>query len=103
MFTSEALAAQKAARRTEVDKDWAKCTDELVNRVLEASRRVPNAGFEEFAAEFTLGPNASAERKLELTNTLAALKRTPARSYFKQLKAVMDAARNSFPLIPTEP
>jgi hypothetical protein len=74
--------------------------DSLIDKILRTSERVGRqAEFPEWAAEFTLGPGASAERKLDLRNKLAALKKYSAQSYFKQLKAVMDAARNSAPLL----
>jgi len=104
MVTPEALDAQRAARKAEVDKDWAKVTDSLIDKILRTSKRVgPQAEFPEWAAEFNLGPNASDERKLDLRNKLAALRKHPSRSYNTQLKAVMEAARSSLPLISTKP
>ncbi|HEX3739430.1 MAG TPA: hypothetical protein VHV29_06860 [Terriglobales bacterium] len=66
---------QRQIREQRVAADWAKVTDDVVNRMLRASKLVgPKATFEELAVEFTI-PNASTGRKTNLKNKLTRIVR----------------------------
>lgn len=61
----------RAQQAKKVNRDWAKVTNTVVNRCLRASEKVgPTADFATFAAEFALGPAASAGRKRLLKQKL---------------------------------
>jgi hypothetical protein len=80
--------------RRDREADWAKIPDSLVDRALEASRRVGRrAPFGEFAAEFTLGPEASAESKLELQKKLERIPAHNTRHHAAKLKEAINNAR----------
>lgn len=93
------LDAKKESEKKAIAADWAKVDDALVDRILATSRKVGRtADFSTFAAEFTLGANASSQRKTSLKSQIQDIekKSLSVKARFVAFRALMNEAHKRF-------